>query len=117
MTEMTTPGATILEMRLIQAELRRLSARIDAFIDKLAAPAPPAAPLAPDPANSPSAQDDPWIQSLHALANDPQPSKPGTESDPWLQQLHDWISTLKPLDHEVDDSRESIYEEVMRDRA
>ena len=29
--------------------------------------------------------------------------------DPWLRMFHDWVDSHKPVEHFVDDSRESIY--------
>ncbi len=35
--------------------------------------------------------------------------------DPWLKKFHDWVDSHKPVDHFVDDSRESIYSGTLDD--
>jgi hypothetical protein len=35
--------------------------------------------------------------------------------NPWLKSLRAWANSHKPLGHEVDDSRESIYTETVDD--
>jgi len=114
---MSAPSASLTEMRLIQAELRHLSARLDAALARLeSVPTPPVGASAqPQPTQSPHLA--PAASADLADPHKKTDGRPDSKLDPWLQSLNDWLATLKPLDHEVDDSREAIYKEAMRDRA
>ena len=87
MTSPAIDNSTLEEMRRIQTELRQLSARLDSLISKAAASAPIIRP----------------------------PAMP--QDDPWLKSFYEWINSHEPLDHIVDDSRDTIYEEALRGRA